>query len=410
MVKPGSKFNTPELTFIRFRVRLSSTTARATTMATKMEAFPAPDQLKNAAPKPLELQTEELAELEAVDPGLIKQARQKQTVLVTGHAGFIGFHTAKALLERGDKVIGFDSLNSHYDTRLKRERLTMLEEIAKATGAKYHSVRADLCDGKELHECLETYKVQRVIHLAGQTDKFLSSENPTSCVQNNINSFVSLLEACRNFKIHHLTYASSHAVYGAGFQKPMSERDSANHPQRLDAATQRACELMAHSYSHLYGVPTTGLRFFTVYGPWTRPDMAAMIFMKAIQEGKPLQLFNEGKMVRDFTNVQDVVKAITLLLEKMKQGERISNEVFNVGNHNPIYTIEFLQAIEKAMGKQAIVDHQPIQPGDMPVTNASTEKLYSYLGFQPNTDISEGVKEMVEWYKQYIASNSAINA
>ena len=212
----------------------------------RMEAIPGQGGLKTtAATGVVGTPTQEMAELQEIDPKGTKEADQKQTVLVTGHAGFIGYHTTKALLERGDKVIGFDNLNTHYDTRLKHERLAMLEEVAKATGSKYHSVKADLCSGPELMETLETYKVQRVIHLAGQTDKYLSNSSPQDCVQNNITAFLALLEACRHFKIHHLTYASSHAVYGAGFQKPMSERDSANHPQRLDAATQRACELLA---------------------------------------------------------------------------------------------------------------------------------------------------------------------
>ncbi|WP_306480977.1 NAD-dependent epimerase/dehydratase family protein [Limnobacter sp.] len=383
-------------------------------MGIKMEAFPAPDQLKNAAPKIEELQTEELAELEAVDPGLIKQARQKQTVLVTGHAGFIGFHTAKALLERGDKVIGFDSLNSHYDTRLKRERLTMLDEIAKATGSKYHTVRADLCDSTQLHECLETYKVQRVIHLAGQTDKFLSQDKPAECVQNNINSFVSLLEACRHFKIHHLTYASSHAVYGAGFQKPMSERDSANHPQRLDAATQRACELMAHSYSHLFNLPTTGLRFFSVYGPWGRPDSVLFAFTKRILEGKPIQIYNDGRNTRDYTYISDLVEAVlrasdtpaepnpVWLVEAPDQATSNAPwRLLNVGNSLPVSIEELIAALEHALDKTAIKEYITGPILEKSQSCADVSALQMATQFRPATPLAQGIAEFAAWYRMY---------
>lgn len=379
-----------------------------------MEAFPAPDQLENAVPKTEELQTKALAELEAAGPNLIKQARQKQTVLVTGHAGFIGFHTAKALMERGDKVIGFDSLNSHYDTRLKRERLSMLDELAKATGSKYHTVRADLCDRTELHECLEAYKVQRVIHLAGQTDKFLSNENPTGCVQNNINSFVSLLEACRHFKIHHLTYASSHAVYGAGFQKPMSERDSANHPQRLDAATQRACELMAHSYSHQFNLPTTGLRFFSVYGPWGRPDSVLFAFTKRILEGKPIQIYNDGSNTRDYTFVADLVEALLRASDLPAEPNPVwfaevpdqasSNapwRILNVGNSTPVSIEELIAALEKALDCTAVKEFITGPILERSESCADVSALVQATQFRPSTPIEKGISQFVEWYRSY---------
>lgn len=383
-------------------------------MGIRMEALPGPDQLKDvAAPNTEELQTE-LAELAAVVPTLVKQARQKQTVLLTGHAGFIGFHTAKALLERGDKVIGFDSMNSHYDTRLKRERLLMLDEIAKVTGAKYHTIRADLCDSKALHECLETYKVQRVIHLAGQTDKFLSNENPTECVQNNINSFVTLLEACRHFKIHHLTYASSHAVYGAGFQKAMSERDSANHPQRLDAATQRACELMAHSYSHQFNLPTTGLRFFSVYGPWGRPDSVLFAFTKRILEGKPIQIYNDGSNTRDYTYVADLVEAILRasdtpaepnpfwLVEAPDQASSSAPwRILNVGNSKPVSIEELIAALEKALECTAVKEFITGPILEKSESCADVTALVQATQFRPDTPIEKGIAEFVTWYRQY---------
>ena len=384
-------------------------------MQVKMEAVPGPDQLKTAAipevqPSPAVAD----AELEASNPMLLKQARQKQTVLVTGHAGFIGFHTAKALLERGDKVIGFDSMNSHYDTRLKRERLAMLEEIAKATGSKYYTVRADLCDNTELHECLETYKVQRVIHLAGQTDKFLSSENPSACVQSNINGFVALLEACRHFKIHHLTYASSHAVYGAGFQKPMSERDSANHPQRLDAATQRACELMAHSYSHQFKLPTTGLRFFSVYGPWGRPDSVLFAFTKRILEGKPIQIYNDGSNTRDYTYVADLVEALLRasdtpaepnpfwLVEAPDQASSSAPwRILNVGNSKPVSIEELIVALEQALGCTAVKEFITGPILERSESCADVSALVEATQFRPSTPIEKGIAEFVSWYRTY---------
>lgn len=384
-------------------------------MSVRMEAVPGPAKgstsPETAAPG---LAVAEMAELEAIGPQRIKQARHKQTVLVTGHAGFIGFHTAKALLERGDKVIGFDSLNNHYDTRLKRERLQMLDEISKATGAKYHSVRADLCDHTELRACLETYKVQRVIHLAGQTDKFLSTDKPTECIQNNINSFVSLLEACRHFKIQHLTYASSHAVYGAGFQKPMSERDSANHPQRLDAATQRACELMAHSYSHQFHLPTTGLRFFSVYGPWGRPDSALFAFTKRILEGKPIQIYNDGRNTRDYTYIADLVEAVlrasdtpaepnpVWLVEAPDQATSNAPwRILNVGNSLPVSIEELIAALEHALEKTAIKEYITGPILEKSQSCADVTALQSATQFRPVTPLAQGIAEFAAWYRMY---------
>ncbi|WP_370260698.1 NAD-dependent epimerase/dehydratase family protein [Limnobacter sp.] len=383
-------------------------------MPIKMEAVPGPDQLKAATPQKDSLQTAEMAELEAVGPDQIKQAGQKQTVLVTGHAGFIGFHTAKALLERGDKVIGFDSMNSHYDTRLKRERLAMLEDIAKATGSKYHHVRADLCEPGPLQECLETYKVQRVIHLAGQTDKYLSHEKPAECVQNNINAFVALLEACRHFKIHHLTYASSHAVYGAGFQKPMSERDSANHPQRLDAAAQRACELLAHSYSHQFRLPTTGLRFFSVYGPWGRPDSVLFAFTKRILEGKPIQIYNDGNNTRDYTYIGDLVEAIlrasdtpaepnpVWLVELPDQASSNAPwRLLNVGNSLPVSIEDLIAALEHALEKKAVKEYITGPILEKSQSCADVSALYKATRFRPNTPLAAGIAQFAAWYRGY---------
>lgn len=383
-------------------------------MPTRMEAVPPPDQLGAAPSNGPAQPTEALAELDALGPLQIKQADQKQTVLVTGHAGFIGYHTAKALLERGDKVIGFDSLNTHYDTRLKRERLHMLEEIAKATGSKYHNVQADLGHSSALAECLETYKVQRVIHLAGQTDKYLSQEKPYDCVENNINAFVALLEACRRFKIHHLAYASSHAVYGAGFQKPMGEADSANHPQRLDAATQRACELMAHAYSHQFKLPTTGLRLFSVYGPWGRPDSVLFSFTRKILEGKPIQIYNDGRNTRDYTYITDVVEAIVRASDTPAQADPVwlselpnqgtSNapwRVLNIGNGQPVSIEDLIDALEKALGKKAIKELITGPILEKSQSCADTTTLAKATAFKPTTPLNEGIGQFIAWYKTY---------
>jgi len=384
-------------------------------MKIKMEAVPGPDQLKNAQqPEQPVIKPAEKADLQEAAPLRVKKAGQKQTVLITGHAGFIGFHTAKALLERGDKVIGFDSMNSHYDTRLKRERLAMLEDIAKATGSKFNSVRADLCDGSALNDCLETYKVQRVIHLAGQTDKYLSHENPTDCVQNNINAFVSLLEACRHFKISHLTYASSHAVYGAGFQKPMSERDSANHPQRLDAAAQRACELMAHSYSHQFRLPTTGLRFFSVYGPWGRPDSVLFSFTKRILEGKPIQIYNDGSNTRDYTYIGDLVEAIVRASDIPAEPNPVwfvelpdqasSNapwRLLNIGNSLPVSIEDLIAALEQALDKKAVKEYITGPILEKSQSCADVSALFDATQFRPNTPLASGIAQFAAWYRDY---------
>jgi UDP-glucuronate 4-epimerase len=383
-------------------------------MLVRMEGFPNPDQLKEAVKVPEAVTMTEQAVLQEAGPDLIKRTRQKQTVLVTGHAGFIGFHVAKALLERGDKVIGMDSLNTHYDTRLKRERLTMLDEIAKATGSIYTTIRADLCDSHALLDCFETYKIQRVIHLAGQTDKYLSQDNPAECVQNNINSFVSLLEGCRQYNIHHLTYASSHAVYGAGFQKAMSEADSANHPQRLDAATQRACELMAHSYSYLFGLPTTGLRFFSVYGPWGRPDSVLFSIARKILEGKPIQIYNDGRNTRDYTYVDDLVESTlrasdtpavadpTWLVESPHQATSSAPwRVLNIGNSVPVSIEELIVALEKALDKTATKEFITGKILEKSQSCADVSALEAATQFRPATPIQTGIAEFVLWFRNY---------
>lgn len=383
-------------------------------MGIRLEGLPGADELKEAVSQPEAVEVTEYAELQQTGPLMLKRAGQKQTVLVTGHAGFIGFHVAKALLERGDKVIGIDSLNTHYDTRLKRDRLSMLEEIAKATGSRYKSIRGDLVEKTVLSDCLETYKVQRVIHLAGQTDKYLSQESPSQNVQNNVNAFVALLEACRKFQIHHLTYASSHAVYGAGFEKPMSETDSANHPLRLDAATQRACELMAHSYSHLFGLPTTGLRFFSVYGPWGRPDSVQFSFAKKILEGKPIQIYNEGTNSRDYTYISDLVEAILRTSDDPARPDSKWDRdnpdqstssapwrVVNVGASEPISIERLIAALEEALDKKAIKEYLTGPILEHSRSCADISKLQKLTKFKPCIAFETGISEFVEWFRGY---------
>lgn len=384
-------------------------------MGIRLEAAPGPDQLKpQAASATADLPMTEKAELQQIGPDLIREAGQKQTVLVTGHAGFIGYHVAKTLLERGNKVIGIDSLNTHYDTRLKRDRLAMLDDMAKATGNKYHSLRADVCDGNSVKECLDTYKVQRVIHLAGQTDKFLSTDKPEECVQNNINAFMVLLEACRTHKIHHLTYASSHAVYGAGFNKPMHEHDSANHPLRLDAATQRACELMAHSYSHLFGLPTTGLRFFSVYGPWGRPDSVLFSFARKILEGKPIQIYNDGANARDYTYIDDLVEGIvrasdvpaqpdpTWAVEDPSQGSSSAPwRVLNIGAGEPQSIVDLIDALEKALDRKAVKEYLTGPIIERGQSCADVSELQKATQFRPQVSFEAGIVRFVEWFRHY---------
>ncbi len=359
----------------------------------------------------------EHAELEEIKPSFIKNADQKQTVLVTGHAGFIGFHVVKALLERGDNVVGIDSLNTHYDIRLKRERLALLVDLAKATGQVLIDLRGDLTDKTVLESCFLSHKIQRVIHLAGQTDKFLSNGTAQSCVQNNIHAFAQLLEFCKTYKIQNLTYASSHAVYGSGLERPMSEQDCANYPLRLDAATQRSCELMAHSYSYLFSLPTTGLRFFSVYGPWGRPDSVLFVFARKIVEGKPIQIYNEGENSRDYTYIADVVESVirandspTQVLTHCESKEFSSTEllknkapwqVVNVGASVPISIERLIFALETALEKKAIKEYLTGPILEMGRSCADIQHLKKVFKYSPRTSFEEGIAEFVKWFRHY---------
>ena len=307
-------------------------------------------------------------------------------VLVTGNAGFIGFHTAKALLERGDDVVGIDVVNDYYDPSIKEARLRILEETARRTNASYVFVRANLADRAAIEQTFAANDIRRVINLAAQAGVRYSIENPHAYVESNIVGFTNILEACRHGGVEHLVYASTSSVYGANQAMPFSEHVGVDHPLQFYAATKKANELMAHSYSHLYRLPTTGLRFFTVYGPWGRPDMALFLFAKNILEGKPIDVFNHGNHTRDFTATSNA-----------------PYRIYNIGNNNPVKLTEYIAALEEAIGRKAEQNLLPLQPGDVPDTFADVSDLERNLGYKPRTTVREGVAAFVKWYTEYMA-------
>jgi len=330
-------------------------------------------------------------------------------VLVTGAAGFIGSHLSKRLLERGDEVVGLDNLNDYYDVNLKKARLARLEGEAG-----FRFVKMDLADRAGMDGLFRHERFQRVVNLAAQAGVRYSLTNPHAYVDSNITGFVNILEGCRHSEVEHLVYASSSSVYGANTRMPFSVHHNVDHPISLYAASKKANELMAHTYSHLYGLPTTGLRFFTVYGPWGRPDMALFLFTKAILEGKPIDVFNHGKMKRDFTYIDDIVEGVVRALDRVAvpnaswTGDMpdpgTSNapyQLYNIGNNNPVELMQFIEAIEKALGKAAEKNFLPLQPGDVPATYADVDDLVSDVGFCPATSIEDGVQRFVEWYRTY---------
>ena len=338
-------------------------------------------------------------------------------ILVTGNAGFIGFHTARRLLERGDSVVGIDNVNDYYDTALKEERLKFLEKTAKKAGAEYHFLRANLADRSVLERCFKAHRFDRVIHLAAQAGVRYSLENPHSYVESNIVAFTNLLEACRFSGTPHLTYASTSSVYGANTKMPFSEHDGANHPLQFYAATKRANELMAHSYSHLFKLPTTGLRCFTGYGPWGRPDMALFKFTKSIISGEPIPVFNHGNHTRDFTYVDDIVEGVVRASDQVAEPNTEWNSsspdpatsnapwrIFNIGNNNPVRLISYIEAIEHALGKKAVKELLPLQPGDVPDTYADSSELSKAVDYRPATPVMEGVARFVSWYLDFYKS------
>lgn len=335
-------------------------------------------------------------------------------VLVTGNAGFIGFHTAKRLLERGDSVVGFDSVNTYYEVGLKEDRLKELEKTALSTGGRYKFVRANLTDRDALAACFEDDDFDRVIHLAAQAGIHYSKENPHSFVESNLVGFTNILEHCRQGNIPHLTYASTSSVYGANAKIPFCEADSASHPIQFYAATKRANELMAHSYSHLYGLPTTGLRFFTVYGPWGRPDMALFRFTRAILNDEPITLYNQGMHSRDFTYIDDIVESVIRVSdapatpdshwESQRPGEATSSapwRLLNIGNCQPVALRHYVRELERALGLKAAVKLMPLQAGDLLNTYADTSALDAIFGPRQKTPISEGIAAFVAWFRRY---------
>jgi UDP-glucuronate 4-epimerase len=336
------------------------------------------------------------------------------TVLVTGAAGFIGFHLSKRLLEEGVEVIGFDNVNPYYDPSLKRARLAELEASSNRSNTPFTLIEADLEDRDAVRSAFYHYKPAKVVNLAAQAGVRYSIENPAAYIQSNLVGFGHILEGCRNHGVENLLYASSSSVYGGNTHLPFSECHSVDHPVSIYAASKKANELMAHTYSHLYGLSATGLRFFTVYGPWGRPDMALFLFTKAMLAGDPIQVFNNGEMVRDFTYVSDIVESLMRLLDKPSEPDPAFNSaapnpatswaphrVFNIGNSNPIPLMSYIEAVENALGITATKTFLPMQPGDVPATAADTSALEVWTGFRPNTSVKDGVAKFVAWYREF---------
>ncbi|HEX2852214.1 MAG TPA: NAD-dependent epimerase [Opitutaceae bacterium] len=330
-------------------------------------------------------------------------------ILVTGCAGFIGFHLASRLLREGKTVLGIDNLNDYYDVGLKRARLALL--VAEA---KFTFVQADIADQSAMDRLFRAYQIRRVAHLASQAGVRYSLVNPRAYVDSNITGFLHVLEGCRHHKIEHLVYASSSSVYGLNATLPFSVHHNVDHPVSLYAASKKANELMAHTYSHLFALPTTGLRFFTVYGPWGRPDMALFLFTKAILEEKPIDVFNGGHMQRDFTYVDDVVEGLVRVLDRLpvpnpqwdaanpdSATSRAPYRLYNIGNHAPVELLRFIEILEDCLGKKAIKNLLPAQPGDMMQTGADVADLTRDTGFAPNTPLETGIRRFTEWYRGY---------
>ena len=329
------------------------------------------------------------------------------TVCVTGAAGFIGFHLCRRLLESDWDVTGVDSLSDYYDVKLKRDRLAVLNPATRFTFR-----HLDICNGSALRELYSEGKFNYTVHLAAQAGVRYSLENPEAYIQNNVAGFLNILECCRSTGTKHLIYASSSSVYGFNAKIPFSVRDEVDHPATIYAATKRANELMAHVYSHLYGLPTTGLRFFTVYGPWGRPDMAAFLFTKAILEGTPIKMFNHGDLKRDFTYIDDIIDGVVAVIERAPPLDSPAGasrpdrswapyRICNIGNHHPVDLKYFVELLERYTDRKAICCGMPMQPGDVPITYADVSELTEITGFKPRTPIEDGLREFVRWYRDY---------
>ena len=336
------------------------------------------------------------------------------TTLVTGASGFIGFHLSKKLILSGESVIGLDNMNNYYDKNLKRNRLTELRKISNEKKINFIFIKASIEDNTKLKKLFNRYKPTRVVNLAAQAGVRYSIDNPSAYIQSNIVGFNNILEQCRHNNVEHLVYASSSSVYGGNENLPFSENQSVDHPVSLYAATKKSNEITAHSYSHLYGFPTTGLRFFTVYGPWGRPDMALFLFTDAIINDKPIKVFNNGQMIRDFTYIDDIVEGIFKLLDKKPSGSSdwtgkkpnpsFSSapwNIFNIGNNKPTELEYFISLIEKHLNKKAIKNYLEIQPGDVEETAADISKLNKATGFVPSTSIEIGIPKFISWYRTF---------
>ena len=334
-------------------------------------------------------------------------------VLITGAAGFIGFHLSKRLLEDGVRVTGIDNLNSYYDVSLKEARLEKLEPFED-----FFCFKEDISNKEAMEKIFKNNHFDVVVNLAAQAGVRYSLENPHAYIDSNISGFANVLECCRHNGVKHLVFASSSSVYGANTKMPFSVHHNIDHPVSLYAASKKANELMAHTYSHLFGIPCTGLRFFTVYGPWGRPDMALFLFAKAILEEKPIKVFNHGRMQRDFTYIEDIIEGVVRVMGRLPESDPTWSgddpdpgtsytryKIYNIGNHHPVELMEFIAVIEKVLGKEAKKEFLDLQPGDIPATYADVDDLIKDVGFKPSTPIEIGIKRFVEWFKEYYGYN-----
>ncbi|AKS42616.1 NAD-dependent epimerase [Wenzhouxiangella marina] len=330
-------------------------------------------------------------------------------VLVTGSAGFIGSHVTHVLLDRGERVVGLDNLNDYYDVELKRARLSRLQERPG-----YRHLQADLVDREAIEGLFEEHRPGRVVHLAAQAGVRYAATNPHAYTSSNVTGFLHILEGCRHHSVDHLVFASTSSVYGANTTMPFSEHQSTEHPLTLYAATKKANEMMAHSYAHLYGIPCTGLRFFTVYGPWGRPDMALFLFTRAILAGEPIKVFNHGHHKRSFTYIDDIVEGVIRVLDQPARADtgwssdqpdparsNAPYRLFNIGNEEPVELLRYIQVLEDCLGRKAEMELLPLQPGDVPDTEADVSELIQAVDYRPRVSVEQGVRRFVDWYREY---------